>query len=159
MIIQPINRSATSLAEVTIALAVASICLVTILGLLPIGLRTNQEASQRLLAEQIIGAVIADLRAARVIGQNAPITSKQFAITIPTFPHSDILDSTLFFAGTGEFSTSPTTKSKFRLTIRFLPNIELNRVAQLQLEGTWPAEAAPENAVSRSDMFVALDLN
>jgi uncharacterized protein (TIGR02598 family) len=48
---------------VTLALGVCSFCLVAILGLLPIGLATNQAAIEQTAANGILSAVAADLRA------------------------------------------------------------------------------------------------
>ena len=62
----PINRRGFSLVEVTLALGVASVCLIAIFGLLPVGLRTNQDAIQQGSAADILGAVMADLRATSV---------------------------------------------------------------------------------------------
>ena len=151
------DRLGVSLAEVTLALGVASLGLITILGLLPIGLHTNHDAIQRLLAENLMSAVIVDLRGARAIVPGETITSRQFGVSIPTFVHTSIITSTLFFAETGEFSASSTASSRCRLTIRFLPKIETYGVIEVELEGTWPAEAAPANAAGRAEMFVALD--
>lgn len=153
----PNDRLGVSLSEVTLALGVASLCLTTVLGLLPIGLQTNHDAIQRLLAENIISAVTVDLRTARATVPGEAITSRQFGVSIPAFAHNAAITSTLFFAETGEFSTSPTAKSSCRLTIHFLPNVESNRVIEVQLEGTWPADAAPANAAGRAEVFVAFD--
>ena len=45
-----VNHCGFSLVEVTLALGVASVCLIAIFGLLPVGLRTNQDAIQQVAA-------------------------------------------------------------------------------------------------------------
>ena len=62
----PVDRCGFSLVEVTLALGVASVCLIAIFGLLPVGLRTNQDAIQQVAAADILGAVMTDLRATPV---------------------------------------------------------------------------------------------
>ena len=52
-----------SLVEVAIALAVASFCLITISGLLSVGLSTSQTSSQETVMANIASEVAADLRA------------------------------------------------------------------------------------------------
>lgn len=60
----PLLRSAGfSLVEVTLALGVAAICLVTMLGLLPASLRTQQSSIQQTKATQIIAQISSVLRA------------------------------------------------------------------------------------------------
>jgi type II secretory pathway pseudopilin PulG len=52
-----------SLVEVTLALGVAAICLVTMLGLLPASLKTQQSSIQQTRANQIISQICSVLRA------------------------------------------------------------------------------------------------
>ena len=52
-----------SLVEVVLAIGVASFCLLTVLALLPTGLKTNQIATDSTKANQVISQIIADLRA------------------------------------------------------------------------------------------------
>src|SRR5438552_6481717 len=55
--------SAFSLAEVAIALGVAAFCLVAVLGMLPVGLKTQQASIQQTTANEIMAAILNDLRA------------------------------------------------------------------------------------------------
>jgi type II secretory pathway pseudopilin PulG len=52
-----------SLVEVTLALGVAAICLVTMLGLLPAGVKTQQNSIQQTTANQILSQICSFLRA------------------------------------------------------------------------------------------------
>jgi type II secretory pathway pseudopilin PulG len=52
-----------SLVEVALALGVAALCLLVLMGLLPIGIRTQQSAAQQTTANQIISAIYAVLSA------------------------------------------------------------------------------------------------
>ena len=155
-----INRYGFSLVEVTLALGVASLCLSTILGLLPVGIWTNQNAIQQVAAADTLGAVITDLRATPVtIPRGEAATSQQFAINIPASQVSGTTTSTLFFSSEGQFSTSTNSKARYRLTITFLPNIGSRAATLVHLKMTCPAEASLVNSTSSTEMFLGLDRN
>ncbi len=154
-----IDHRGFSLVEVTLALGVASICLIAIFGLLPAGLQTSQDAIQQAASADILGNVIADLQATPVTTPpGGTIASPQFAIEIPANPVSGATTSTLFFTGEGQFTTSVNSESRYRLTITFLPNAGSRAATLAHLKMTWPAAASPVNA-SSAEMFLALDRN
>jgi Tfp pilus assembly protein PilV len=154
------NRRGFSLVEVTLALGVASICLIAIFGLLPVGLQTNQDAIQQIASADILGHIIADLKATPVTTPRGGSTaSPQFAINIPANPVSAPTISTLFFSAEGEFSTSANLESRYRLTITFLPNTGSRSATLAHLKMTWPAAASPVHAASSAEMFLALERN
>lgn len=155
-----VDRCGFSLVEVTLALGVASVCLIAIFGLLPVGLRTNQDAAQHVAAGDILGTVMADLRATpATTPRGEAAASHQFAINIPASPVSEAISSTLFFSGEGEFSASANSESRYRLTITFLPNAGSRAATLAHLKMTWPAAASPVNAPSSAEMFLGLDRN
>src|SRR5207245_4256566 len=53
-----------SLVEVTLALGVAAFCLITVFGLIPVALKTQQAAVQQTKANAVISVVADQLRAA-----------------------------------------------------------------------------------------------
>ena len=69
-----------SLLEVTIALGIAAFCLITLLGLLPLGMQTNQSAISQTAAASVLSSVVADLRAT----PKANPTSPQYDIMFGT---------------------------------------------------------------------------
>ena len=146
--------------EVTLALGVTSIFLITIFGLLTVGLQTNQDAIQQGAAATTLGAVIADLRATPATmphGEGA--WSQQFGINIPASSMSGTTTSTIFFSAEGQSSTSTNSKSRYRLTIAFLPTAGSRAATLVHLKMTWPAEVLPANATGRTEMFLGLDRN
>lgn len=154
------DRSGFSLVEVTLALGVAAVCLVTIFALLPIGLHTNQNATQQVASADLMGAVIADLRATPVTTpRGSATTSPQFAIAIPANPVTAVTASTLFFDSEGQFSTSANSNSRYRFTISFVPNGGSRAATVVDLKMTWPAAASVTNAAGSSEMFLGLDRN
>src|SRR5437764_14196767 len=103
---EPAVRSiaAFSLVEVTLALGVAGFCLIAVFGLLPIGVQTNRNATSQTAATNIMAAVVADLRATPTFNT----TSTQFGIPFGT-------NATRYFDGTGQFTTSLRTNSRYQL--------------------------------------------
>jgi uncharacterized protein (TIGR02598 family) len=59
----PKPASAFSLIEVVLALGVASFCLIAVLGMLPVGLKTQQGSVNQTKANAIISQITGDLRA------------------------------------------------------------------------------------------------
>jgi hypothetical protein len=158
--------SAFSLVEVTLALGMAAFCLIAIFGLMPAGVQTNRNAASQTAATNIMAAVVADLRATPTF--NA--TSTQFGIMFGT-------NATRYFDGVGSFScdsaglqrfNSGTSSCSLTWSPALQPRYQLNvtwftsgwsglRYADVKV--TWPAAAAPANAIGSTEMFVAFDRN
>lgn len=153
-------RSGFSLVEVTLALGVAAVCLVTIFALLPVGLQTTQNANQQVASADIMGAVIADLRATPLtIPPGRAATSPKFAIPIPANPVEATATTILFFGSEGQFSSSVNLDSRYQLAIAIVPNSAPRAATLVNLKMTWPAAASPANASGSGEMFLALDRN
>jgi uncharacterized protein (TIGR02598 family) len=136
-----------SLVEVTVALGVTAFCLVAVFGLLPVGLKTNQNSISQTAAASILSAVIADMRAT----PKSASSSVQFGITFGT-------ETTLYFDNEGKLSSSLGPNSRYQLKIRFPSNGSGTTAATFaDLKVTWPAAAAPENALGSSEVFAAFD--
>ena len=168
------RHSAFSLVEVTLALGVAAVSLLTMFALFPIGLKTNQAAIERTTCTELLSTVVADLRATPVTTpRGGTIASPRFAITIPANPVVNATAATIFFNAEGQPSTAleGTTKPdgspwdsplqvRYRLTLTFAPNGAAHRTATLvNLKATWPAAATAENVGGGAEMFLALDRN
>ena len=110
------RHTSFSLMEVTIALGVAAICLIGIFGLLPIGLQTDQNATEQSRALGISSVVIADLRATPGSGSG---TSPQLGISIPVPSATSVSAAPLYFNGEGQSSTSLTSQSRYQVSITF----------------------------------------
>jgi uncharacterized protein (TIGR02598 family) len=135
--------TAFSLVEVTLALGITGFCLIAVFGLLPVGVQTNRNATSQTAATNLMAAVVADLRAM----PTANTTSTQFGITFGT-------DTTLYFDGTGQFTTSLSTNSRYQLNVTWYGSSGL-RYADLKV--SWPAAATAANATGSTEMFVAFD--
>lgn len=120
-----------SLGELTLALGVASFCLIALFGLLPLGIRTSQDGISETASASILSAVIADLRATPKI----TTTSAQFGLTFGA-------PTTLYFDSEGRSATI--TTSRYRLTINFPANPTGTYAATFaHLKVTWPARVDP----------------
>jgi hypothetical protein len=62
--------AAFSLVEVTLALGIAAFCLIAILGLVPVGVQTNRNATSQTVATNILSSVVSDIRASPKGGSN-----------------------------------------------------------------------------------------
>jgi uncharacterized protein (TIGR02598 family) len=155
------RRCGFSLVEVTLALGVTAISLLAIFALLPVGLKTNQTAIEQTASTDLLSIVGADLRSTpTTTPRGASAISPLFGINIPANPVSSGTDETLFFTAEGEFSTTATATSRYRMTITFLPNGSGAHTATfVTLKVTWPAAATVANANGNANMFVALDRN
>jgi uncharacterized protein (TIGR02598 family) len=152
------KNAAFSLIEVTLALGVAAFCLITVFGLMPVGVQTNRNATSQTAATNIIAAVVADLRAT----PRCVDTSTEFQIRLGTGPGcpSTVSPSaaTLYFDSAGQFSTSPATNSRYKLNVTW-NNSPPTGLQYADLKVTWPALADTANVTGSTEMFAAFDRN
>jgi uncharacterized protein (TIGR02598 family) len=151
---------AFTLVEVTLALGMAAISLTVVFALLPVGLQTSYSATEQAASNDILAAVIADLRAtAPTSPRGNSAISAQFGIDIPGNSGGSESTVTLYFDSQDRVLPSP-DGSRYRLTATFLPNGGEPRAATLvNLKMTWPAPAEPANALGSAEAFIALDRN
>jgi uncharacterized protein (TIGR02598 family) len=145
------QRYGFSLVEVTLALGIASLCLIAVFALLPIGVQTNRAATGETAANSILAAVTADLRST----PKANSTSSQFGINFGTGPQPP-----LYFSGDGKFSPSLDSTSRYRLTVTFPPS-SAGAFAPIyaHLRVSWPAPATVANSSGSVETLAAFDRN
>ena len=160
--------AAFSLVEVALALGVASFCLVAVLGLVPLGVSTNQMASEQTTASSILTHVLADLRATPTTSPpGSATTSTEYALKIPdnTARGSSTDPAFLFFGSSvQQFSAAQTIgTSRFRLTVIYPPYAGGRAATGVTLMVSWPAQADPTKSTGhpsgRVQTFAALDRN
>jgi len=145
-------RSAFSLVEVTLSLAVAGFALIALFGLLPVGFNSNQSAIHQTVAANILTTIAADLRttaAGETISQRLGISLK---------------DSSTYYLDEsgGPFPAlqSPTVASRYRVTTTITPAPTGQRVATMvSVVVSWPAAVDPSSAAGHVTSFVGLDRN
>jgi Tfp pilus assembly protein PilV len=152
--------SGFSLVEVTLALGIAAFCLIAVLGLIPVGVQTNRNATSQTGASSIIRAVVADLRAMPKAAGTWTGTSSEFCIPLGT-------STTLFFDSAGRCCNSvagttspcgvpwvPPIQPCYQVNITF-PSP--GNLTYADLKVTWPAAATVGNASGSIEMFAAFD--
>jgi uncharacterized protein (TIGR02598 family) len=142
-------EAAFSLVEVTLALGIGVFCLLTVIGLMPVGVQTNRNAASQTAATSIIAAAVADLRAT----PRTSNTSLQFGISFGT-------DKTLYFDRVGRALPSLGDNARYQLNVRWSGTAAV-RYASLKL--IWPPTVvvtSPTPIPSGSaEMFAAFDRN
>jgi uncharacterized protein (TIGR02598 family) len=143
------NPKGFSLVEVTIALGVMSISLLTLFALLPVGLKANQSSISQTAATSILSAVVSDMRAT----PKTSVASTQFAISFGS-------SKTIYFDSEAVPAASPTVTSRYRVTVTFPTSPAGARSAMYSsIQIIWPARATPANALGSCEMFAAFDRN
>jgi len=138
--------SAFSLIELTLAIGIAAFCLLAVMGLIPIAVQTNRNATSQAAATNFISSVIADMRAT-----TSP-TSPQYGITFGTA-------KTLYFDSAGQFTISLGANSRYRARVTFPTSPTGLSYADIRV--TWPAPVDPTTTTPAGsvEMFAAFDRN
>jgi hypothetical protein len=147
------KRGAFSLVEVTLALGVAAFCLLVLLGLLPAGVKTQQNSIQQTTANQIISTIFSSLRAdirlppgleSKVCGDDpGPCAWGD----LHGHWHDVGIPFRLYFTNegkqTGTLNGTPPADAVFRATILYrFPPSETTTLADITV--TWPAQIDPD---------------
>jgi uncharacterized protein (TIGR02598 family) len=147
----PYFAAGFSLVEVTLALGVAAFCLIALLGLLPLGIQTNQSAISQTAAASVLSSVATDLRAT----PKASATSPEYDITFGTTKFLYVDDE-----GRAVTPTDPDAAPRYQVTITF-PVSPAGTFAPtfVSLKVTWPALADPATAAPAGfvESFAAFD--
>ena len=138
--------AAFSLVEVTLALGIAALCLIAVLGLMPVAALTNRNATSQTAVTNVIASVIADMRA------TTSSTSPQYGITFGT-------TKTLYFDDAGQFATSLGANSRYRVRITF-PSSP-SGLSYADVKASWPAPVDPATTTPGGtvEIFAAFDRN
>ena len=162
-----------TLIEVTLALGVASFCLMTIFSLLPIGLNTNQNASEQTMAAGIATAISADLQGTAIpkpFTSGTPTVSPKFNIPVPLIqPGSNSQTETLYLTQDGNMvgavnpSTPPASSGsplRYQATVYVNPiPAAANKTVPVRILVTWPALASPSAAAGSFETMSSLNCN
>jgi len=164
--------------EVTLALGVAGFCLLTIFGLLPVGLASNQASIRQTIAGNIASSIVADLHTTRQLGV-ASTPRYQFNIPVGGVPLTSSSMQTVYIAASGSatvINASPSATASgpsiYRATVFFnTPGQQASQTGgqrnatQVRVLVTWPALSdpvasnGPSNYTGSYDAETALDCN
>ena len=152
-----------SLVEVTLALGVAAFCLITVFGLMAVGLKTQQASVQQTKANAIISQIADDLRADVRLppGQASKESTEGFQLhghwaTVAT-------PDTLYFTNDGNQTGSTNqgtvpADAVFRATITYLfPPTQTTSLADIKV--TWPAQVDPATGTPAGSVEIFIAIN
>lgn len=146
------TQRAFSLVEIAMVISITAFCVLAVLGLLPIGLTSNQAAIQQTTATNLLASITADLR-------STPATS---GTSSPRF-NINMNGSTgpLYFKDEATKVLSLSAGAIYRVDVTLTAPASGNRSAtQGSVVIRWPAAAASaQNAAGSVESFVALDRN
>jgi uncharacterized protein (TIGR02598 family) len=147
-----------SLVEITFALGVAAFCLIAVLGMLPVALRTQRTSTEQTTANAIISQVAADLGSATRLppGQQ----SKQFSLRghWATVNTPDTLYFTVDGNQTGSVNAGAApADAVFMATITYIfPPTDTTSLADIVV--SWPAAQSDLTKVTGSvETFIAIN--
>lgn len=137
---------AFSLVEVALALGVAAFALVAIIGLIPIGLNSNQASSEETAAAGLAAGIVADLQMTPVEIPPTAKSSLRYAVPLPVSgktTHSFFLHEDGSQAGSIDTNLDTSTDPRFRATLFITaPPVANQKSATLvRILITWPAVA------------------
>lgn len=142
---------AFSLVEVALALGVAAIALVAIVGLIPVGLNSNQASSEQTAAAGLATTIAADLQATPVEIPPAAKSSLRYAVPLPvsgSATHSFFLQEDGAQAGSIDTNLDASTDPRYRATLFITapPTAKQKTATLVRILITWPAVADPQAA-------------
>jgi uncharacterized protein (TIGR02598 family) len=143
----PVRQTAAfSLVEVTIALGVAALCLIVLIGSLPAGLKTQQASAEQTVANGVMTEILGDLRADVRLppGQAQKETVSGFGLHGHWLAVSQ--PDTLYFTNegmwTGTLNQAPDAAAVLRAKITYLfPPSASTAVAKIIV--SWPPQIDP----------------
>jgi type II secretory pathway pseudopilin PulG len=173
--IPPVRRTAGfSLVEVALALGVAAICLLVMLGMLPASLKTQQSSIQQTTANQIISQIYSFLRA----DVRLPPGLYQQVCPDPPDPddpcnwdqlHGHWLNvaqppDTLYFTNAGKQTgnvnaSSPPSDAVFRVKITYNPVPPRGSTSVANVVVSWTSAVDPSNGVTAGSVTSLLSVN
>lgn len=144
--------AAFSLVEVALALGIAVFALVAIIGLIPVGLNSNQASSEQTAAAGLAAAMVADLRAAPVAVPPALKNSPRYQVPLPPSgyaTHSLFLKEDGSAAGGVDANADPSQDPRYRASLFITaPTSATQKGATIvRILITWPAVADSQAAV------------
>jgi len=143
------GRSAFSLVEVTLALGVAAVCLIVLLGLLPASLKTQQNSIEQTTANAIISTIWSDLRADLILppGQYRHL-EEDSGYNLHGHWAGMMQPDTLYFTQegkqTGTVNGSPPADAVFRAKITYNPVPPTGNTSVANIRVSWPAQVNPD---------------
>jgi len=146
--VNPKNVHAFSLIEVVISMGILSFCMVLLLGLLPVGIKTNELTSEETKALNLMTAIVSDLKYTPVGESQSSI----FKLPAPPFaPDVTRAETNSVYFNEGwkpHIGTSPQPDSRFHVSWWYhrLPSPETGEPVEGIIRISWPARPNDKNS-------------
>ncbi|MCC7519028.1 MAG: hypothetical protein IT578_07580 [Verrucomicrobiae bacterium] len=134
--------------EVALALAIIGIAMVSILGLLAVGLNTARDATDDNLAAQLVQAIVADRQSVPYAQATPSINDEVTCFNVPALSSFSPNPYVLYFPKSGtKPSTALASDSYFQIQIRKAAGLapDFSDLAILDFQVAWPARAPDAN--------------
>jgi hypothetical protein len=162
-----IGRAAFSLVEVVLALGVVVFCLVTVVGLMTAGIGSSHVASEQTTLENVLTAVVTDLRstpnppaATPALGPGTAQPSPVYGIPVPAagtpVAASTAPSYSVFLGSNGEKVASPATARYLLSVWTSVPGGNRQEII-VRLLFSWPAQASYVNAAGSVENVIVLN--
>src|SRR6266550_7727865 len=144
------GTAAFSLVEITFALGVAGFCLIAMLGMLPVGVKTQQASVQQTTANSIISQIFSDLRADLRLPPGLASHETDGGFQPPLHGHwlGRRTPDTLYFTQEGKPVNSGQDVAVFRATITYNPLSPTGNTSLASITVSWPAQGVPAGSVT-----------
>jgi uncharacterized protein (TIGR02598 family) len=129
------SPSAFSLVEVVMALGITAFCMISLMGLFVVGLKSSKESSEMIEAANIASMIIQQRR-------SAPTTENANRFVLPVLNQPRDLDATTYLDKRGNVTTA--ADAAYRLSYSILTNT--SRVPHLSVRLTAPPTRDPNKA-------------
>jgi uncharacterized protein (TIGR02598 family) len=138
-----------------IAIGIAAFCLVTMLGLIPSGMKAVNATTEQTAATAIISEVMTDLRDTPLGSNTSPI----LAIQLPTNGSTNDIgftNATNFYVNESctLYPTNTSLDARYGVTLSLSNSSVFITTARVQV--WWPSVAAPSNAVGSVEAISAI---
>jgi uncharacterized protein (TIGR02598 family) len=141
------SQKAFSLVELTLAMGVSSFCLMSLLGVLPVGLETNHNSNEKTAAASLASSIVTDLRS---LAKTPPTTdSPQYNLNFSS-------------AQQGVYLSEDGTVVTNSRDARYLATVRTDGAATtafVNIRITWPAAATVETAPGFYETTTAISRN
>jgi type II secretory pathway component PulJ len=159
------NTRGFSLVEVVLALGVVAFCLFAILGMFPVALQTQQTSVNQTTANEIVGQILADLRADVRLPPGQASKEQNSGFNLHGHWAAQATPDTIYFTNDGDQTPaggvnvgSPPSDAVFRAKITYLlPPTATTSLADITI--TWPAQIDPTTGVpaGKVETFIAVN--
>jgi uncharacterized protein (TIGR02598 family) len=146
------HRFGFSLIEMVISIAIATFCLITLLGLLPAGLSSNRNSSRETQAANLATSLAADLHAAAPVDSSTPLFNIALNGSTPLYLHED-----------SSIAQAPTDASQgpvYRVAVTVTPPAGASHAASTAwIKISWDAVTDPTKTTPAGTYETVVSLN